>query len=114
MRPCSLRRISPLVKQYPLSTVERGSKLDFLKKPKKATTQAAQNIISAGLLISSRRLIPSRMVGVMGSLLTGGWALSRLMPLSTTSRNQLLLSGLSKLNSRCKMRKMFKYFGIEE
>ena len=52
--------------------------------------------------------------GVIGSFCEGGTPLMHLMPVSSDSNCQLLVSGLGRLNSLCNSAIILRYPGMEE
>ena len=58
-----------------------GKRVDFLKKEKKATREAAQKDIAIGLVKSNTLDIAYRMDGVIGNFWDGGEASSLRIPL---------------------------------
>lgn len=89
-----------------------GNNVDFLKKAKKATTQAHQKVLS--MLDAPRvALMANKIEGVIGSFCLGGIPCVLDIPRLTTDSSQFS-RGFGRPTSMCSRRTMFKYTGMLE
>ena len=95
-------------------SIDGTSKLDFLKKEKNPTKQAAQNTISKGCDRSRTVKIPAKILAVTGSFWEVALPLNLWIPFKIEDRYQFSDNGFPYPNSRCMIRTTFRYWRMDE